>query len=75
MDEAIAYVRRCFDPKTSMFNYIVIGDGGAGASRGTTGAGIVSLSMAGQHNTKMALAAGDWLVAHPYGFFGESFGP
>jgi hypothetical protein len=40
-----------------------------------TGAGIVALSMAGQHNTPMALAAGDWLVAHPYRAFGDSYGP
>jgi hypothetical protein len=35
------------------------------------GAGILSLSMAGQHRTPMALAAGDWLLAHPYRRFGE----
>jgi prenyltransferase beta subunit len=75
MDEGIAFVRRCWDPSTGMFNYLTTAYGGTGASRGTTGAGILSLSMAGQHNTPMALAAGDWLVAHPYGAFGESYGP
>jgi hypothetical protein len=75
MDEGIAFVRRCWDPQTGMFNYSVGGTGGTEASRGTTGAGILSLSMAGQHNTPMARAAGDWLVAHPYGAFGESYGP
>ena len=74
MDEGVEFVRRCWDPQTSMFNYWA-SDGGYGATRGTTGAGIVSLSMAGQHNSPMALAAGEWLVAHPYGSFGESFGP
>jgi hypothetical protein len=38
------------------------------------GAGILSLSMAGQHQTPMALAAGDWLLAHPYRHFGEVIG-
>ena len=38
------------------------------------GAGILSLSMAGQHQTPMAQAAGDWLVAHPYKRFGELIG-
>jgi hypothetical protein len=75
MDEGLAFVRRCWDPNTGMFNYIVNANGGFGASRGMTGAGILSLSMAGQHNTPMARAAGDWLAAHPYGSFGESFGP
>jgi len=75
MDAGVAYVRRCFDPGTGMFYYYATANGGYGASRGTTGAGILSLSMAGQHNTPMALAAGDWLAAHPYGSFGETYGP
>jgi hypothetical protein len=75
MDDGIAYVRRCWDPQTGMFNYIANGNGGPAASRGMTGAGIVSLSMAGEHNTPMALAAGDWLVAHPYGSMGSLYGP
>ena len=58
-----------------MFNYIATADGGRAASRGTTGAGILSLSMAGEHNTPMARAAGDWLVAHPYGQYDETIGP
>jgi prenyltransferase beta subunit len=75
MDGGVAYVRRCWDQKTGMFNYVATKNGGTGATRGMTGAGIVSLSMAGQHNTAMALAAGDWLMEHPYGEFGESIGP
>ena len=75
MDEGVAFVRRCWDPQTHMFNYSVGGTGGTEASRGMTGAGILSLSMAGQHNTPIARAAGDWLLAHPYGAFGESYGP
>ncbi len=75
MDRAIAYVRRCWDPNTGMFYYFATANGGYGASRSMTGAGILSLSMAGQHNTPMALAAGDWLVAHSYGSFGETYGP
>ncbi len=75
VDDGIAYVRRCWDPKTSMFYYSASANGGLGASRGMTGAGILSLSLAGQHNTPIALAAGNWLVAHPFGTFGETFGP
>jgi hypothetical protein len=74
MDDGVAYVRRCWDPATGMFNYIANGNGGPAASRGMTGAGIVSLSMAGEHNTPMARAAGDWLVAHPYGSIGDVWG-
>ena len=74
MDEGVAYVRRCWDPESHMFNYIANGNGGPAASRGMTGAGIVSLSMAGEHNTPIARAAGDWLVAHPYGRIGDLWG-
>ena len=35
------------------------------------GAGILSLSLGGQHQTPMALAAGDWLLKHPYRRFGD----
>jgi hypothetical protein len=75
VDDAIAYVHRCWDPNQGMFNYAATGDGsGFGASRGMAGAGIVSLSMAGQHNTAIAQAAGDWLVAHPFESFNEAIG-
>jgi hypothetical protein len=75
IDGGIAFVRRCWDPAAGMFYYFPTANGGYAASRGTTGAGILSLSMAGQHNTAMALAAGDWLAAHPYGAFGNLYGP
>jgi hypothetical protein len=75
VDDGIDFVRRCWDPASGMFFYLATANGGFAASRGMTGAGILSLSMAGMHNTKMARAAGDWLAAHPYRAFGESFGP
>jgi hypothetical protein len=70
IDEALGFVRRCWDP-SGMFNYALPIEQYRG-SRGTVGAGIVSLSMAGQHQTPMALASGDWLVAHPFRRFGET---
>jgi hypothetical protein len=75
VDQAVAYVRHCWDEGSGRFLYVANVPGGYGGSRGMVGAGIVSLSMAGQHQTPMALAAGDWLVAHPYRSFGEVIGP
>jgi hypothetical protein len=69
-DEAVEYIRRAWDPAQGMFHYNRFG----GSSRGMMGAGALSLSMAGQHLSPMALAVGDWLLAHPFGRFGESFG-
>lgn len=74
-DEAIAYVRRCWDERSGFFYYTTQKGSGAKFSRGMVGAGILSLSLAGQHQTPMARAAGDWLLAHPYRRFGELIGP
>jgi hypothetical protein len=75
VDEAAAYVRRCWDAKTGMFNYALSESGGYGAKRAMTGAGILSLSLCGEHETPMARAAGDWLLGHPYKRFGELTSP
>jgi hypothetical protein len=75
VNEAVGFVRRCWDPTQGVFTYGRSGDGGYYEfSRGMMGAGILSLSMAGHHQTAMARAAGDWLLAHPYKKFGEPIG-
>ncbi len=71
VDEAMAYVRGLWDSGSGAFYYRNMEGAGAKASRGMTGAGILSLSLSGQHHTPMALAAGDWLLKHPYTYFGE----
>jgi hypothetical protein len=75
VDEAMGYVRRCWDQRTGGFAYALYGGGPYAGTRGTTGAGILSLSLGGQHQTPMAQAAGDWLLAHPFRRFGELVGP
>ena len=74
VDAAVAFVRRCWNPNEQMFDYFATADGRNIVNRGMTGAGIVALAMAGQHNTPITLAAGDWLAAHPFERFGESIG-
>jgi len=74
VDEAIAYVRRCWDESSGVFYYTTKQGAGEKYSRGMVGAGILSLSLGGQHQTPMARAAGDWLLAHPYRRFGEIIG-
>ncbi len=69
-DEAVEYIRRAWDPAQGMFRY----NRGGGSSRGLVGAGILSLSMAGLHQSAMAQSAGDWLLAHPFNQFGEQIG-
>ncbi len=38
------------------------------------GAGVLSLAMAGQHETRIAQRAGDWLLTYPFRSFGETVG-
>jgi hypothetical protein len=72
VDAAVAYARRVWDPTRGTFHYQMFAGKGVRATRGMAGAGILCLSMGGQHRTPMALAAGDWLLAHPFTRFGET---
>lgn len=74
VDDAMAYVQRCFDPQLGRFVYTLSGQSANQASRGMAGAGIVALSMGGMHDTPMAQAAGNWLLANPYRRYGETIG-
>jgi hypothetical protein len=69
-DEAVAYIRRAWQPEQRMFLY----NNSGVTSRGMVGAGILSLSMAGQHRSVIAEAGGEWLLAHPFRQFGEQIG-
>ena len=75
MDEAMAFVHRCWNDKKGVFNYALEGSGDVRSSRGMMGAGILCLSLAGEHQTPAALAAGNWLLTHPYQRYGELIGP
>lgn len=76
IDEAMGFVGRCWNAGQGMFNYEVVpGAAGGRSTRGMIGAGILSLSLAGQHETAMAQRAGDWLLAHPFRALGEVIGP
>jgi len=70
IDDAMSYVHRSFDTSQGVFMYTLSG-AERYSSRGLMGAGIVSLSLAGQHQTPMALAAGEWLLARPFRRYGE----
>jgi hypothetical protein len=73
IDMALDYVERSFDPRQSAFVYII--DGGRPLTRAMQGAGILSMSLAGKHDSRMAHAAGDWLLDHDFDKYGESIAP
>jgi len=74
VDRAIEYVRRCWDGQRGMFSYVIYDETGTASSRGMTGAGVLCLSLAGQHDTPIARQAGNWLLAHPFRDYTEMFG-
>jgi hypothetical protein len=73
IDDAVGYVQRCWDEGQGVFYYKKSGSEHRW-SRGMVGAGILSLAMAGQHETRIAQRAGDWLLGHPFRGFGEEVG-
>jgi hypothetical protein len=64
IDEAVAYVRRCYEPEYGAFEYTNLGDDHR--SRGMAGAGILALAHAGFHNSREAKASGDWILRHGF---------
>ncbi|MGA2544370.1 MAG: prenyltransferase/squalene oxidase repeat-containing protein [Verrucomicrobiota bacterium] len=75
VNDGLDFVKRCWSPNRGIFYYALSGNGGGVAGgRGMVGAGILSLCLAGQHEAPMVLAAGDWLLAHPFRQFGQPLG-
>jgi hypothetical protein len=71
----LKYIESLFQPDQGVFFY---GHSSADnnndryASRGMMGAGILSLSLAGEHQTEMARRAGDWLLDRPFDKYGAT---
>jgi len=74
IDDAISFVHRCWVDEDGLFHYTAWGSESSSYTRGLMGSAIVSLALAGQHESPQALAAGDWLLAHPYWSYGERVG-
>jgi hypothetical protein len=74
VDDAVGYVVRCWDEVQGIFYYKRTSSSEMRWSRGMVGAGVLCLAMAGQHQTRIAQRAGDWLVDRPFQRFGERFG-
>ena len=64
VDDAIGYVRRCFNPESGVFEYTI--NEGDKRSRGMAGAGVLALAHAGLHNTEEAQRSGNWILKHNF---------
>jgi hypothetical protein len=63
--EAIAYVRRCYDPQYGTFEYVAQ-DARDDRSRAMSGAGILALAHAGFHGAAETEQAGEWILANGF---------
>ncbi|MBN2582818.1 MAG: terpene cyclase/mutase family protein [Planctomycetes bacterium] len=64
VEEALAYVKRCWSPGSKTFLYTIPNEGYI--KRAQAGMGVLSLSMAGEHDSPMAQQAGQWILQHPF---------
>ena len=71
----LKYIESLFQPQEGVFFYghsTADNNNDRYASRGMIGAGVLSLSLAGKHQTEMARRAGDWLLANPFDVYGKT---
>ncbi len=70
IDDAVAYVRRCFEPQAGVFTYSATQ---RDQSRGMAGAGILALGHAGYHDSIEARQSGDWVLKYPFEQYNPSY--
>lgn len=64
IDEAVGYVKRCFNPELGTFQYAATRFDRR--SRGMAGAGVLAMAHAGYHNSEEARLTGDWILQHKF---------
>lgn len=64
IDRAMEYIKRCYQPASKTFSYGTLWP--QITTRAMAGAGILSLSLSGLHDSAMARTAADWILAHPF---------
>ena len=73
-DEALHYIRLGFDPQQRTFTYNYPG-GLTRASTGVVGGAIVCLELGGDHQSRAARQAGDWISRQPIRRYNWGRGP
>ena len=64
IDDAVAYVRRCYSRQYGVFQYVASDDDDR--SRAMAGAGILALAHAGFHGAPEAKDSADWILQHNF---------
>lgn len=70
IDEAIEFIRRCYQPEDGNFDYYA-GKNGNMPSRGNSGSAILALAHAGYHDSPEAHEAGKWILKYPFDRYNE----
>jgi hypothetical protein len=65
VDDAVKFVRACYVERDGAFVYGPYSKDRQ-ISRGTTGAGLLCLTLTGKHDDRMAQAVGRWMLKHPF---------
>ena len=67
IDEALAYMKRLYDPQFKTFRYEIHADDPQyNHPRGMAGAGALSLSLAGEHDSEVAQNAAKYILKRPF---------
>jgi len=68
VNEAVEFVRRCFDPEQRAFVYALQQgrDRERYVSGGSAAGGIIALAMAGEHGSDMVQQSAEWIHAHNF---------
>ena len=69
IDEAVGYVRRCFQPSYGTFQLMATESNRR--SRGMAGAGILALAHAGLHDAPETKLAGEWILKYRFTQYNE----
>lgn len=70
IDNAVAFVLRCFSPEFKTFEYDVKPEDRR--TRAMAGAGIMALAHSGMHRRPEAVQAADWILAHGFASYNGS---
>ncbi len=70
IEDAVAYVKRCYRPDYGTFSYYTWPKDDR-RSRGMAGAGVLALAHAGNHKTPEAQTVGDWILRHGFSRYNQ----
>jgi len=72
VDQAVKYVESCFLKNDDRQVHAYLAEKQRACTRGMAGAGVLALAHAGKHNSKEAIASGDWILKNNFKVYNEN---